>query len=179
MTAQTAQTICQVLIVVAGLVATLAGYGSFHFKGLADKERQAKSDNEQSELHSRIEKLQNTYEANTTLLFSALKIKQEEWVELKTETVPPTTAYLLLLFRSDKGRIDGKVRVKGSKNIAVFSTTANDTVPLAIQNVWSASTKKYNWPVTLELAVTEKTQSDAALSILTQGWIDDLGQEPH
>ena len=98
---------------------------------------------------------------------------------LEAETVPPTAAYLLLLFRSDKGRIDGKVRVKGSKNIAAFSTTANDTVPLAIQNVWSASAKKYNWPVTLELAVTEKTQSDAALSILTQGWIDDLGQEPH
>ena len=135
MNAQTAQTICQVLIFVGVVLSGLAALGSNHFKGIADKQKQDKSDQEQSELRSRIDKFQNTYEANTKLLFGALRVKDEQWVELKTETVPPTTAYLLLLFRSDKGRIDGKIRVKGSNSVTMFSTTANDTVPLAVQNV--------------------------------------------
>ena len=179
MNPQTAQTICQVLIVGGAIVSALAAFGSSHFKGIADHEKQAKWDKDQAELRSHIEKFQNTYEANTKLLFGALKVKDERWIELKTETVPPTSAYLLLLFRSDKGRIDGKIRVKGSENVSMFSTTANDTVPLAVQNVWNANSKKYDWPVTLELSITAKSQSDAGLNIFTQGWIDDLGQEPH
>jgi len=179
MSAQTWITFFQGLMFAAAILAAIGAYGSFHFKQAADREKQEVVNRDQSELRSRIAKLQATYETNTTQIFQALRVKQDQWIEVQATHVPPTCAYLLLLFRSDKGRIEGKVRVKGADRTSSFSTTSNDTVPVAVQNLWEPTAKEYKRPIILEFAVTEKTQPDATLAILTHGWIDDLGQEPH
>ena len=94
--------------------------------------------------------------------------------------VPPgVTDYLLLLFASNKGRISGKVRIKDSSEETTFSTTANNRVPVALRNVWVPEESQYKVPTILQFIITEKTSSDSALSIYTQGWIDTRGNEPH
>jgi hypothetical protein len=69
--------------------------------------------------------------------------------------------------------------VQGSPNIAYFSTTTNDTLPVALPNLWLPKEQHYQIPTIMEFAVTEKTVPDATLSIFTQGWIDRRGREPH
>jgi hypothetical protein len=90
-----------------------------------------------------------------------------------------TELYLLVLFKTDKGLITGKVRVEGSDDVSAFSTTANSNTPVALRNVWVAAEKHFKMPTVMEFLVTEKIPSDASLSIFTAGWIDTRDREPH
>jgi hypothetical protein len=119
-----------------------------------------------------------TIKTNTEFLVRSAIVKQDTWVAVQIDMVPPGVAdYLLLLFRADRGRIVGKVRVKGSDQTALFSTTANDKIPVSVPNLWRGS--QYATPTVIEYAVSEATDADARLTILTAGWIDRRGQEPH
>jgi hypothetical protein len=173
------QTISQLLLAVGIVMTALGGFGAYHFGKIEDEHKDQQSSQRQRGLEAQIAKLQSSFDTKTDLIFQALKVKQDVWIAIETKTVPPTSAYLLLLFRSDKGRIIGKVRVKGSDAVSNFSTTANDAVPVAVPNLWLPKEREYKMPVVVEFAVTEKTVADASLSIFTHGWIDDLGQEPH
>ena len=175
----TPQTISQIILFFGVVASAIGGFGSYYYGKTEEKEKQAKSEETQRSLESRLAKFQATFDAKTDLIFQALKVKQDVWISIETKTVPPTSAYLLLLFRSDKGRINGKVRVQGSENTSYFSTTANDTVPVAIQNLWISQERRYKTLIIIEFTVTEKTEPDSTLNIFTHGWIDDLGQEPH
>jgi hypothetical protein len=69
------------------------------------------------------------------LVFQSAELKQEVWTEVEMKDVPPGVAdYVLVLFRSNIGRISGKVRIKGSQDVSPFYTTVNNTVrsPCAI-----------------------------------------------
>ena len=92
---------------------------------------------------------------------------------------PGVTDYLLLLFASDKGRISGKVRIKGSPEVTSFSTTTNNRVPVALRNLWVPEENQYMVPTIMQFKITEKTETSSSLSIFTQGWIDTRGNEPH
>src|SRR5262249_15091796 len=124
--------------------------------------------------------VQANFDAKTDLIFEALNVTQDVWTAVKIDSVPPGVAdYLLLLFKSNKGRISGKVRVQGSSHVAYFSTTTNDTLPVAVPNLWVPQENQYKIPTVIEFAITEKTASDATISIFTQGWVDRRGREPH
>lgn len=108
-----------------------------------------------------------------------MNIKADVWTSIEVNSVPPGVSdYLLLLFRSDRGRISGKVRVQGSKSEAWFSTTANDTIPVSVANLWLPEQKHYKSPTIIEFAIIE-TDAAATLTVLTAGWIDSRGREPH
>jgi hypothetical protein len=175
----TLQTIYQLILLLGIIMTGIGGYGAYYYGKVEENEQQIKSDNIQHDLKSQITRLQATLETKTDLIFQALKVKQDIWIAVETKTVPPTSAYLLLLFKSDNGRISGKVRVQGSDSLSSFSTTANDTVPVAVQNLWLPNQHEYKTPIIVEFSVTEKTVPDSTLNIFTQGWVDDLGQEPH
>ena len=78
----------------------IGGYGAYYYGKVEEKEQQNKSDVIQRDLKSQIGKLQTTFDAKTDLIFQALKVKQDVWIAVETKTVPPTSAYLMLLFRS-------------------------------------------------------------------------------
>ncbi len=179
----TLQTVSQLVLLVGVLLSAIGGFGSYYFGKLEETENERESDIAQNELKARINELQaNTSQLSdkTELIYQALKVKEETWMEVEMKNVPPgVTDYLLLLFASDKGRISGKVRIKGSENISSFSTTANNKVPVALRNLWLPKENQYKVPTIMEFTVTEKTEPDASLSIYTQGWIDSRGREPH
>jgi hypothetical protein len=131
-------------------------------------------------LKNQIAAFQADFNKRTELIYEALGVKQDVWTDIEIKNVPDgATDYLLLLFKSNKGRISGKVRIKGSQSVSSFSTTANDTIPVAVPNLWIPALKQYQVPTILEFSVTEKTATDAGLSIFTQGWVDSRGTEPH
>ena len=182
-TEMTLQTASQIVLLVGIILSAIGGYGSYYFGKLEEAENKRTSAKTQDELKAQITKLQaNTSQINerTELIFQSLKVKAETWVEVEMKNFPPgVTDYLLLLFTSDKGRISGKVRIKGSEDISFFSTTANNKVPVALRNLWLPEEGQYKVPTIMEFIVTEKTEPDASLSIYTQGWIDTRGREPH
>jgi hypothetical protein len=156
------------------------GFGSYYFGGIEDTERQRVSEGIQSNLRAQITALQRDFDSRTELIFQALGIKQDIWITVEMRNVPSGVAdYLLLLFKSDKGRISGKVRIKGSESISYFSTTANSTIPVAVPNLWLPKDDSYQVPTILEFAVVQKTDSHSTLSVYTAGWIDTRGREPH
>jgi hypothetical protein len=179
----TSQTVSQIVLLLGVLLSAIGGFGSYYYGKLEERESKLESDKAQNELKSQIKELQtNTSQINnkTELIFQALNIKAETWVEVEMKSVPPgVTDYLLLLFASNKGRISGKVRIKGSDSISSFSTTANNSIPVAVRNLWLPKEGHYKMPTILEFTVNEKTEPDASFSIYTSGWIDSAGQEPH
>lgn len=167
----TLQTVSQIILAVGILATAVGGFGSYYFDDSKDIQR---------DLKSQISRLQANFDTRTDLIFEALNIKPDVWNAVEIKSVPDGVAdYLLLLFKSDKGRISGKVRIQGSNNIAYFSTTANSTIPVAVPNLWVPKEQQYKSPTILEFAVTQKTDPGAKLSIFTRGWIDSRGQEPH
>jgi hypothetical protein len=80
---------------------------------------------------------------------------------------------------SNIGRISGKVRIKGSQDVSPFYTTVNNTVPVAVRNLWVPAEGKYKIPTIMEFSITEKPTPDASLRIYTAGWVDSQGREPH
>jgi hypothetical protein len=179
----TLQTASQIVLLLGVLLSAIGGFGSYYFGKLEEGANKRESDKAQNELKAEIKTLQaNTSQINnnTELIIQALNVKAETWMDVEMKNVPPgVTDYLLLLFTSDKGRISGKVRIKGSENVSSFSTTANNRMPVAVHNLWLPKEGHYKIPTIMEFAVTEKTEPDASLSIYTQGWIDSSGQEPH
>jgi len=176
------QTVSQLVLLLGVVLTAVGGFGSYYFGKLEEQKNKEESERTQSELRARIQALQaNTAQISdrTELIYQAMKIQTETWFDVEMKNVPSGVAdYLLLLFTSDKGRISGKVRVKGSEHIASFSTTANSKLPVAVRNAWSLQDGHYNIPTILQFSVTEKTDPDASLSIYTQGWIDSRGTEP-
>ena len=171
------------MLLLGVMLSAFGAYGSYHYGKLEEAENKRGSDKAQNELKAQIKELQaNTSQISdkADLIFQALKVKTEIWMEVEMKNVPAgITDYLLLLFASDKGRISGKVRIKGSENVASFSTTANNSVPVAVRNLWLPKEDQYKIPTIMEFAVTEKTEPDASLSIYTQGFLWSRGQEPH
>ncbi len=135
---------------------------------------------DKADLHAELTKLREAIDKNTKQVFKALNLKPEVWQSFKTDSVPsPVADYIMLLFRTDRGRVLGKVRVKGSSIETPFSTTANKDLPVLVPNVWDPDEQHYIDPTFVEFVVTETIDPTAALTILTKGWIDTLGQEPH
>jgi len=168
----TAQTICQLVVMLGIILTALGGAGAYIYGKREDSEQQRVFD-------GKLAALQASADKNTHMLFQALDVKKDVWIPVEMNNVPPGIAdYLLVLFRSDKGRISGKVRVQGSQTISSFSTSANANNPVAVPNVWSDASQTYKTPTVLEFAVTEKIDPTAGLQILTRGWIDSRGQEP-
>ncbi len=179
----TLQTISQLILLLGVVLTALGGYGSYHFGKIEEKEKERISDQKQNELNEQITILQaNTSQINTKLelIYQAARLREEVWTQVEMKNVPPgVTDYLLLLFRSDKGRITGNVRIKGSQETSSFSTTANNRIPVALRNLWVPDQGQYKVPTVMEFSITEKTNAEASLSIYTQGYIDSRGTEPH
>lgn|GEM_PF-2614786 len=176
------QTISQ-LVLVLGIILTGVGtFGAYHFGKQEDDEKDRLSNQKQAELQKELTDLKsmNTrMDANIDLLVRTAIPKSEIWAQIDASSyAPPTAAYINLLFKSDKGLIAGKVRIKGSSETYSFSTTSNNEIPIAVRNVWDADSKSYKTPTTVEYLVTEKSNISANLSIYTHGWIDALGNEP-
>lgn len=171
----TLQTFFQLLAAVGAILAAISVFLSNFYGNREQEAYKRKAEITQNELKAKIEEFQVDTSKGMELIFEALNVKKETWMEVEMKNVPQgVTDYLLLLFKSDKGYISGKVRIKGTKDIYPFSTMANNDIPLAIRNLWLLKEKKYKEPIIMEFAVTEKTIQDASLKIFTAGWIDDL-----
>lgn len=176
----TPQIACQIVLLCGVLLSAIGGFGSFYFGKVEERQNREASSKTQTDLRAQIAQLQSSFDSKTELIFQAMNIKPDVWTEVKLHDAPSSVAdFVLMLFRSDRGRISGKVRIKGSKNIAFFSTSSNSRIPVAVANVWDEKTKLYTDPSVLEFAVTEKTDNTATLSVFIAGWIDSRGQEPH
>jgi len=176
----TPQIACQIVLLCGVLLSAAGGFGSFYFGKMEERQNREASGKTQSELRGQIAQLQSSFDSKIDLIFQTMNIKPDVWAEVKLNDVPSGVAdFALFLFRTDRGRISGRVRIKGSKNIAFFSTSANANTPVAVANVWDEKGKQYADPTILEFSVTEKTENTATLSIFTAGWIDLRGQEPH
>ena len=177
------QTIFQLVLVVGVVLTAIGTYGSYHYGKEEQDARDRLSDKRQDALKSEISKLQA--EAAKTnqkieLIYQAVKPQEDVWMEVEMKNIPgPIADYLLLLFASDKGRISGKARIKGSDELYTFSTTANNRHPVAIRNLWLKSEGQYKTPVVLQFSITERTDPDASFQIYTAGFIFSRGQEPH
>ena len=179
----TLQTVSQ-LIALCGLILTAAGgFGAYYFGEREQVKKDAKHQVEQQTLLAEFNALkQSTAQIDNKLelIYRAAKLKTEVWTKVEMKNVPPeVTDYLLVLFRTNQGRITGKVRIEGSEDVSSFSTTANDNIPIAVRNLWIASEGHYKTPTIMEFLITEKTSPDATLSIFTAGWIDTHDREPH
>ena len=176
----TSQTVFQIVTLLGIFITAIGGFGSYYYGKLEEETYKEKADKTQDELKAKIVALQagtSKIDKRMELIFEALKVKEETWMEVEMKNVPQgVTDFLLLLFKSDKGTIGGKARIKGTKEIYPFSTIANNDIPLAVRNLWLPNEGKYKDPIIMEFAVTEKTVPDASLKIFTDGWIDDLGK---
>lgn len=158
---------------IGAMTSAVGAFGYAHFSSKA-------SARDKAAVVEKLEKFQAALDKNTEQVFKAMNIKPDVWQSVTIESVPPGVAdYILMLFRSDRGRISGKIRVKGSPVETAFSTTANDTVPVAIPNLWLPAQKHYQVPTILEYTITETTDAGATLTALTKGWMDSRGREPH
>ena len=183
----TYQTIFQWLMVSGIILTGLAGYGSYHFGNIEQSVRDKKTDELKNQVSS-LEAMTAKITKQNKLIYQSIvgddadwKVGDDaDWKELEMKRVPPGfTDYLLLLFTSDKGRISGKVRIKGSTEETSFSTTANNKIPVALRNLWVPEENQYRVPTVMQFMITEKTDPNASLSIFTHGFIDTRGNEPH
>lgn len=175
----TYQTIFQWLMVSGIILTGLAGYGSYYFGNIEQSVRDKKADELKNQISSLKAETAKITEQNK-LIYQSIVGDDVDWKELEMKHVPlGVTDYLLLLFTSDKGRISGKVRIKGSTEETSFSTTANNKVPVALRNLWVPEENQYRVPTVMQFMITEKTDPNSSLSIFTGGWIDTFGNEPH
>ncbi len=179
----TLQTVSQLILLLGIILSAMGGFGSYLFGKIEERGKEQIANDEQKALNDKIAQLQSTSDEinnKLELVHEATKTADEVWTEVEMKHVPPgVTDYLLLLFRSDKGRISGKVRIKGSEEITSFSTTANNHIPVSLRNLWVPKDDQYKIPTIMEYLITEKTDTSAILSIYTQGYIDSRGTEPH
>src|SRR6266852_6956013 len=154
------QIICQCVILLGAVLSAAGSFGLAHYSAVASKKAQ-------EELRADL----STIKSQTDLIFNAVNVKPDVWTTVEINSVPPgVTDYLFLLFTADRGRVTGKVRVKGSEHVALFSTSVNDKIPVSVPNLWRGTA--YATPTVIEFAVSEKTDANAKLSVLTAGWVD-------
>jgi len=177
------QTISQLVLALGAVLTMVGGYGSYHFGKKEQEERDLISDQRQDGLKAQIALLQTEIKTNTKqleLIYQAVKVQEDVWMEVEMKNVPgPIADYLLLLFKSDLGRVSGKARIKGSDELYSFSTTANNIHPIALRNVWLKEQSQYRSPVILQFQITERSDPTASFQIYTAGFIFSRGQEPH
>jgi hypothetical protein len=169
---------------IGAVVSALGGWGAAYVaRTSAEADATAsrvRLERDKADLNAKLEKFEAALNQNTEQIFKAMNIKRDVWQSVTIDSVPPgVTDYILLLFRSDRGRISGKARVQGAKAEVSFSTTVNDTIPVAVPNLWLPDQKQYKSPTVVEFALTEMTDAGATLTVLTKGWIDSRGREPH
>ncbi|MBR1191158.1 hypothetical protein [Bradyrhizobium sp. AUGA SZCCT0160] len=184
------------LILFGALASAVGGFGSTYVTKKAGERSQAAAkeaaardklelqqrlEGDKADLQAELTKLRQSLDQNTSIVFKAMNIKLDTWTKIELKSVPTggVVDYVMLLFKSDRGRISGKARVEGSETISTFSTTANDSIPVVVPNAWIPAEKRYRNTTTLEFTITEKTDPAATLSILTKGYIDTRGREPH
>jgi hypothetical protein len=179
----TLQTISQLGLLAGIIMTALGGFGSYYFGKIDDAEKDRKHEQEQQQLQSQLTALQEStsqINANVALIFKATGLKDDVWTTIEMKNVPPgVTDYLLVLFATDKGRVTGKVRIKGSQDISSFSTTVNNTIPVVVRNLWVPTERQYKVPTVMEFLITDKTSPEASLSIYTAGYVGSAGREPH
>jgi hypothetical protein len=175
------QYISQFMVLVGVLISALGAFGSYHYGKQEERRASETAANRETALNDQLAKFQTTLDTKTDLILKSVLVKPDNttWLSFTASMIPPGVAdYLLLLFIADKGRISGKIRVKGSQSVSLFSTTANARNPVAIPNSRELGAAQYRVPTVLEYSITESTVPDAKLSILTAGFIDTRGQEP-
>ena len=117
------------------LLAALGGFGHFYYEKKEQDAKDKAAESTISILESKLNKVQSNT-AKIDLIYQNTKPIEEKWTEVELKNVPDAVAdYVLLLFSSNKGRILGKARVKGTNDIYSFSTTSNNTTPVAIRNL--------------------------------------------
>ena len=167
------------LILFGAIVGAVGGFGSSIYKDRSAQRDKAAQQKTINDLTAQVAKFEAVLNKNTEVILASQQAKPDDkWQSVELKNIPASVAdYALLLFRSDRGRITGKVRLAGSKTQTLFSTAANDRLPIAVPNVWESNS--YRSPAVLEYAITGTTDPSAHLSILTAGWIDFRGQQPH
>lgn len=177
------QFLSQIVVLIGAIISALGAFGSYHYGKIQETATADAATKEQEKLTREISDLKQVageHAKQTTLIAEFLNVKPDKWMEVRLDNIPPGVAdFALLLFKTDHGRISGKVRIKGSSRITSFSTTPNSKTPVAVANRWDAQAQQYTVPTILEFSVTEQTVQTAKLSILTAGWIDTRGKEPH
>lgn len=169
------------LIMLGGLGVAIGTWGSSREKDKSSARDKAALQLRLDGVTAQLAKFDAQQGKNTETLLNAIGAKpNEQWQSVQLTNIPDVVAdFALMLFRADHGRINGKVRIRGSKAEAFFSTSANDRMPIAVPNVWDPKTGLYHAPAFLEYTITEVTEPNAHLSILTAGWIDFRGAQPH
>ena len=161
-------------ILIGAIVAAAGGFGSSIYKDRAATRDKAALQTRFDAVQSQLTKFEALQNKNTQTIIDAFAAKpNDQWQSVELTNIPGQVAdFALMLFRADRGRISGKVRIRGSNKETFFSTSSNDRLPLAIPNAWDPATSSYRSPTFLEYAVAETTEPSAHLSILTAGWID-------
>jgi hypothetical protein len=139
----TPQTVSQIVAAASFVFTAVGGLGAYYFGSL----QQSQSEKRRIEAEHQLSEQMKSIESKTELVYRALALHKDVWTAVEMKNVPPgVTDYLLLLFASDKGRISGKARVQGSNDLAFFSTTANNKIPVAVPNVWIPEAHQYRVP---------------------------------
>jgi hypothetical protein len=168
------------IIICIGIIFTAAGgLGSYYFGKIEADKKDAASLKSQKAFQLRITDLQNklmAVEKNTanmdqklTLIAKSADAKTQKWFEAKA-IAPVIADFILLKFRSSGGAISGNIRIKGSDTAYPFSTKVNDTIPLAIKNLWLQNKKQYMSDPILEYEITQTTDEKDSLSIFSAGF---------
>jgi len=82
--------------------------------------------------------------------------------------------YINLVFEASSGIFAGYIRVQGTKEIHRFSTEANNSIPVAVHNLWLSDSKRYQTPANLELDIDFQSDEKGKLSIFVTGFIQDI-----
>ena len=108
------------------------------------------------EEHDKIQKNLQKIEVPTKGNFDEIK-----WLEkVINEVATGMTTKILLLFKSSNNRITGKVRVKGTNDEYLFSTTVNNLNPINLDIPLDC-----NYPIIIEYSITDQVNPKAILSI--------------
>ena len=176
MSPQITHELSQIAFVVGIIVTALAGWASYCYGHRRAKEKDRIISQHLEDLKTHTPGINKKRE----LILRVSAAPNEKWTEIILGTVPGAVAdYILMVFTSEKGRVSGKVRIKGSHEEYPFSSTANDSIPVVIRNLWVPETRHYKVPVVLEWIITEKTEADASLSMWTEGWLETHDRKPH
>ena len=168
------------IVICIGITFTAAGgFGSYYFGKVESDKKDAAALKSQQALQLRITDLQSklmAVETNTaqmdqklTLIVKSADTKTHKWLEAKA-LAPVIADYILLKFRSSGGAISGNIRIKGSDTVYPFSTNVNDTIPLAIKNLWLPDKNQYMSDPILEYEITQTTDEKDSLSVFSAGF---------
>ena len=97
-----------------------------------------------------------------------------EWLEFSTsekaEWLPVGVKAFAMFFKANLGIIKGNVRIKGSEESHSFSTDIHDeSNPMMVQNLWLSDRNQYQHFPIIEYMATEKSNENAALTVIING----------